>query len=127
MMAIQIKIVAAPQGPNPLWVREAWIGLYLPVLEGHHQPQRYFVLPDRAGYQAVGWKGYVFSLLCWLTGQMRVTEGYPVPSARAIEILAISRADAALWWKENAPTMLRAGMVFIFDLPSCERDEQEGV
>ena len=126
-MGIQIKIVAAPQGPNPLWVREAWIGLFLPVLEGNNQPQHYFVLPEKVGYRATGWKEYFLSLWFRVTGQMGVTEGYPVPSARAIEILAIPRPDAALWWKENASCMLRSGMVFIFDLPSCERDENEGV
>ena len=123
-MAHRVKIIQAPQGPNPLWVREAWIGLYLPVLSESKLPQRFFTFPDKAGYIAEAWKSYLFYFWFLLTGQMQITEGYAISSVRALEILEIVRPDAVAWWKENAPVMLRPGMVFLFDSHSCKWEEE---
>jgi hypothetical protein len=110
----QVKIVRAPAGEAPDWVREAWVGLVLPLKE--------------AGLQTVpsigvlsGPRSALQSLWAMLAGRRLTTTGYLTPAPRAIEVLERARPEAAAWWRENAPRFLREEAEFLFDAPACER------
>ncbi|NJC40501.1 hypothetical protein GGQ87_000759 [Brevundimonas alba] len=110
---LKVRIVRAPKGEAPLWVREAWIGLELPL-----------ALPDEVTEETSGvlsgpnsWLGYWWARL---RGRIHQTSGYVVNSARAIDILARSQPKAADWWRVNAPRFCELDAEFMFDTPACD-------
>lgn len=111
-----VKIVRPPSGEAPQWVREAWVGLVLPLKEaGLRTAPSIGVLSGPKS--ALGW------LWASLTGAPITVTGYLTPAARAIEILARARPEAAAWWRQHAPKFLRDEAEFLFEAPACERAE----
>src|SRR5687768_10980874 len=76
-----VKIVRPPTGEAPEWVREAWVGVVLPLKEA---PLR--TMPSigvlSGPKSALGW------LWASLTGATLNATGYLTPAAQAIEILS---------------------------------------
>ena len=109
----KVRIVRPPEGEAPLWVREAWVGLELPL--GRLEP----VTVDTVGVLSGPSSQWGF---WWarLRGRVHRTTGYEVPSARAIELLARKRPDAADWWRANTRRFCDPDQAFIFDMPACE-------
>ena len=97
----------------PAWVREAWVGLELPL-----------AVLGEITIETGGVLSGPFSLLGYrwakFRGRLHNTTGYAVGSARAIDILARSRPDAAEWWRTKASRFCRPDEQFIFDSPACE-------
>jgi hypothetical protein len=95
-----VRIVATPGGEAPLDVRQAWVGLTLPLLDPDPQTFEPFGIlsktkqPPRIGYQVEGWQ--------------------------AVEVLAEKAAWAAAWWRENAPHVLVPCYALIFSAEVCE-------
>ncbi len=114
----QVKIIRAPQGEAPDWVREAWVGLVLPLKEC-----QLTTLPA-AGVLS-GPRSAMGMFWASLTGAPVTATGYLTPAARAIEILDRARPQAAAWWREHAPKFLREEAEFLFDAPACERVEAD--
>jgi hypothetical protein len=111
--AFRIKIVATPVGEAPDWVREAWVGLELPLTHLEEvSVETCGVLSGPTSRVGWWWAG--------LRGRLYLTTGYCVNSARAIEILRRSRPDAANWWTTNAPRFTHPDEGFIFDAAACE-------
>ena len=108
-----IRIVRAPPGEAPLPVREAWIGLELPALQG--RPGRYLGSGVLSGPRDV-----VSSIIRLLTLRMAVHGGYAVPALQAVEILERSQPAAALWWRENTPHLVRPRRFLVFATECCE-------
>jgi len=109
----KVRIVRAPEGEAPLWVREAWVGLELPLATMTQ------VTVETGGVLS----GPVSPLGFWwakLRGRLKRTTGYVVMSARAIDLLARSRPEAAAWWRSHTPHFLLPHQMFIFDAPACE-------
>lgn len=79
----KVEITSTPPGQAPDWVRNAWIGLVLPIDE---DPQ--------VGFQ-MGVNG----------GEAQNKGGYRVQTEEALEILSSANQDAAQWWYENLPIM----------------------
>ncbi|HEV7926015.1 MAG TPA: hypothetical protein VGR14_11695 [Verrucomicrobiae bacterium] len=112
---MQIRIKSIPPGEAPEHIRQAWIGLVIPV------PSRF-----------VGrWKGLAFGVLSgpksnvvsWFAaligfGQRKV--GYVVESRVAIDLLAARSQEAADWWRHNASQFTKSGRYFVFAAESCE-------
>lgn len=110
----RIRIVQAPIGEAPLWVREAWVGLEIPALT--EKPQRYRtsgVLTCPRTWLGAWW--------FYLFGARTFVEGYLVDSSEAIELLGFRQPLAAQWWRQNAAAFARPGSRFIFDSPACEK------
>ena len=109
-----VKIVRAPSGEAPQWVREAWVGLVLPLKESGLK-----TLPSigvlSGPKSSLGW------LWASLTGESITCTGYLTPAAAAIEILERARPEAAAWWRDNAPKFLREEAEFLFEASACER------
>lgn len=85
-----VEIVAVPKGPAPLKIREAWVGLRLP-------------LSSPFGEVANG-RGFSGS-------------GYLVDVVDAVEILGLFNEEAAAWWRTNTD-WVRPGATFHFDAAS---------
>ena len=110
----QVKIVRAPRGEAPDWVREAWVGLVLPLKESRLTTVTTSgVLSGSRSAMGMFWAS--------LTGAPVSMTGYLTPAARAIEILERAQPKAAAWWREHAPKFLREEAEFLFDAPACVR------
>ncbi len=87
-----IKILGTPSGGAPKWVREAWIGLVLPI--DPHLPQSHMT---RDVLTKAPMKGF----------------GYRIDAVLAVEILSLHAPEAALWWRENT-TLVHPGNHLVF-------------
>jgi hypothetical protein len=109
-----VRIVRAPVGEAPVWVRQAWIGLTLPLAPGVRPGQR------RAAGVLSGPHSFLGFLLAWITGRTEKVEGYPVLASEAVRQLSLHNPEAASWWHEHAPHVLGPRRVFLFDTLACE-------
>jgi hypothetical protein len=108
-----VRITSAPPGEAPAEIRQAWVGLELPIVR--RTPQRYLgsgVLTGPRSIRAL--------FLHLFTLRLHVHVGYVVPSLEAIDILEKSRPEAARWWHEHAPQMLQPKRRFLFAPECCE-------
>ena len=112
-MVSGIRIVSAPIGEAPLWVREAWIGCELPLRDPREQtvPTVGVLSGPRS---CIGW-----IVAKWARRIVRET-GYVVDSAVAVKLLSARRLDAADWWHKHCHWAEHAGREFLFDTPACE-------
>lgn len=112
-MAGAIEIIATPQGEAPLWVREAWIGMVLP-LAGEQSYGEWRVVGVLTGPRTC--LGLVFSRL---RGRTRLQTGYLVWSGEAICLLERHHPEAARWWRMHTSYATPGAPGFIFDAPAC--------
>ncbi len=98
----QIRIVTTPPGEAPQSVREAWIGLELPLAKSRDQGKKLAVMGVRS------WEGIFMT-------------GYAVDGRVALERLAASSPAAAAWWRKNVPHVLKSGFQFVFPVENCVR------
>lgn len=108
-----VRILNRPCGVAPEWVRDAWIGCLLPLVEGE-----------------CGWvecvdvsKAPMSRLSFWiarLSGRTFRMAGFAVPSKTVIGILALKSPEAAEWWRTNLPQFAEAELGFVFDSQACE-------
>lgn len=109
----KIRVVCLPVGEAPLWVREAWIGLELPLVR-HTRPKSYL------GFGVLSSPiSYVGQLWGLLRGQGIRIAGYPVYASEAVDLLAATNPEAANWWHSSVPHLLKPGRKFLFDSESC--------
>ena len=112
-MPCKVRIVRAPIGEAPQWVREAWIGLELPV-----------VSPRKRAFSTVGIltgpTTFLASIWALRSGKTPRVSGYVVRSDDAIRLLAPHNPEAAGWWRDNAPAFARRRRLFLFDAPACQ-------
>jgi hypothetical protein len=106
-----IRIVRAPIGEAPLWVREAWVGLTLPA-RSHGRWTGFGVL--------TGPRSCLGQLWSRLRGRGQRVEGFSVDAWEAVERLAARNPEAAAWWRREAAALVRPGSVFVFDDAACE-------
>jgi hypothetical protein len=110
---MNIRIVRQPIGEAPEWVRDAWIGLSLPLASKREREWRGFGVLTRPH----GWLSQVWALLAGKSFKVR---GYAVNARVAVDQLAEHSPTAAAWWREHAPQMLTGRRYFVFDAPACE-------
>jgi hypothetical protein len=106
-----VQIVATPAGEAPLWVREAWVGMTLPLSPGPNGSE-YCVM----GVLSMGRRPSLLGRLLLGPARRRVT-GYRVPSGEAVRRLADHHAEAAAWWRSNVDCLACGD--FVFDAPAC--------
>ena len=111
-----IRITSVPPGEAPVTIREAWVGLELPVFR--KRPGRYLGSGVLSGPRSIG-----ESFVHLLTFRFALHRGFVVPTLPAIEVLERSHPAAARWWRENAPHAVGARRYFIFPAECCERAE----
>lgn len=132
----QIRIVRTPIGEAPQEVRDAWIGLTLPlvystlvntrgfgVLSSQRNPLiRYFYSTwPRVAYDRNSLRKWVCLVIYRLIAPSAIhTSGYIVRSSTAIAILETKSPAAADWWKQNTPYASDPNKTFLFDADACE-------
>ena len=110
---MQILITATPPGEAPEEVRQAWVGLVLPLLKGHehaHSVPTFGVL----SVPRSSWARFY----AWQSPPPQQT-GYSVPTRQAVEILAQSAPEAAAWWRTNTPHLLGPDNSLLFSIDVC--------
>ena len=107
----QVKIVATPPGEAPKRIRDAWIGVVLPI-KGD-RPNK------RLGYGVKSGLTIWFVIKVFL-GWVKPIQGYSVDAAKAVDILSQTAPDAAQWWRKNASNALEPGMLLIFNQEVCQ-------
>lgn len=89
-----IRIIATPPGQAPEWVREAWVGIEIPLTE------------QESGLVGTGVLG----------GPPENTGGYQVFGSDAFRALTLKSPEAAQWWLREAPWALGNKLVFARDV-----------
>ncbi len=110
----EVRIVAVPPGEAPPEVRQAWVGLCLPIrptLFGRRR-RRMKTFGVLSGPRTLG------ALLRAMVG-LEAIEGYAVPVLPAIAILEQVHPAAAGWWRAHASHMLQPGRHFGFPAEVC--------
>jgi hypothetical protein len=109
----QIRIIKTPRGAAPEWVREAWVGLRLPL--GDYPPGDPRLL-RRFGVTSY-WRKRFFP---WTAARFQPADFFPVHANKAIAVLQKTQPDAAGWWTENTPHLLHPTARLIFRRDECE-------
>jgi hypothetical protein len=112
---MKIRIKSLPPGEAPEHIRQAWIGLEIPVPPRFTGRRRAFGVGVLSGPK--GWLGRLFAV--WL-GRAQREIGYIVEGYVAIDLLAVHSPEAAKWWRQNTPQFTKPGRYFIFAAESCE-------
>jgi hypothetical protein len=105
---MKIRIKSTPPGEAPEHVRQAWIGLELPV------PLRCRSSPGIWSWCSFWSEESVWALFSLIFRRAKPTVGYIVESHVAIDVLATRSPEAAAWWRQNTPQYTKPGRNFIF-------------
>jgi hypothetical protein len=102
-VALQIRIIAPPPGEAPDRIRAAWVGCVLPLFATTDDPK-------------VGKKGTGV-----VSGEREDRpEGFAVRVTEAVSALERHNAEAARWWRENTPHLLKPKKLFVYSGDVCE-------
>ena len=108
-MPLCLKITSIPPGEAPLWVREKWVGLTLPLVQQRQAPTGFLTSGVLSGPKSL------FSQLFALpTGKLKREVGYAVETHRAMTALAVASPEAVDWWRENVPHVMQPKRYFVF-------------
>jgi len=108
-MPSYLHITAVPPGEAPLWVREHWVGLSLPLAQRRATPLSLLTSGVLSGP-----RGLLSCLVALVTGKFERQSGFVVETRVAITALETSNPEAAAWWRKNTPHLLRSEKYFVF-------------
>ena len=113
-----IRIGSTPQGEAPIAIRQAWIGLTLPLLET--APSEAETMIVEIGFRN---PAGLLSLLKQRLGfkpPTTIWQAYTVQAASALRLLESHSPDAARWWQRNTPWLFEPAQILAFDADCCE-------
>ncbi len=112
---MKIRIKSTPLGEAPEQVRQAWIGLEIPV------PARFSGRRKKWGVGVLSGPRSLYGfLVAFVFGHVQRYEGYTVSARVAVELLAVRSPEAADWWRKHAPHLFTRERHFIFPAENCE-------
>lgn len=111
---MDIEVIKIPGGDAPRWVRDAWIGMTLPLAEGETRARRFLSGPLLPAER--GWLGMLARVM---SGSGRLTLGYLVESSVALALLAQRAPEAHRWWRNHTPHLFDPGRFFVFHEYAC--------
>ena len=116
MSAKKIRIIDVPPGEAPEHIRQAWIGVVIPLLPPPLDEKRFV----RSAGVLSGPKTLLgqVSALARLKGFQ--SYGYAVEALDAVDALAKKDAEAAQWWHKNASFRMKKGQLLVFPAYVCE-------
>ena len=109
-MPFHLHVTSVPAGEAPLWVREQWVGLALPLAQKRARPVMFLTSGVLSGP-----KNFISLLVALFTGKLKRRSGYVVEAQVAVAVLASRSKEAAGWWQENAAHQLRHKRYFVFE------------
>jgi hypothetical protein len=118
---MKVRIIKRPSGEAPENIRDAWIGLVLPV-----RPQFPHAVIVRSFGVLTGPRNWLTSKLRRFMGGGEPTSGYAVDPGAAIDVLKQANPFAAAWWLANAPHLLKNGRAFLFGEDCCRVESESG-
>ena len=104
-----LHITSVPPGEAPLWVREKWVGLSLPLAQRKLSPRAFLTSGVVSGP-----KTFLTGLVALVTGKLERQTGFAVEAQPAIAALAKIDPEAAEWWRENVPHLTQPRRYFVF-------------
>jgi hypothetical protein len=110
-----IRVVRVPPGEAPLWVREKWVGLELPLARGESGPRHTLTSGVVSGPRnrfAALWRA--------LLGRLPDQAGYAVYVIDALAVLEKTAPEAVEWWRTNSPHLVNRKRKFLFQQEACE-------
>jgi hypothetical protein len=111
---MNVRIVKRPHGEAPEDVRDAWIGLLLPVLPCYSR-----VVGRRSLGVLSGPRSWLAMWFTELIGRDPRKRSYLVDTAAAVNLLENVNPVAATWWRTNAPHLFKSGRCLRFDEECC--------
>mgnify|MGYP000966107086 CR=1 FL=1 len=112
---MKIRIKSTPPGEAPEHVRQAWIGLEIPV------PPRFAARRRGFGVGVLsGPRSRIGALFAILSGRAHREVGYIVEASVAVDLLASRSPEAAECRRQHAPHFIEPGRYFMFAAESCE-------
>jgi hypothetical protein len=112
----KIRIIGCPPGEAPQAVREAWIGLELPLPLGHLGRRRGWLTTGVVSGPRTWWQ----RLIGILHGRVEAHSGYAVNGLEAINLLALKDPLAAAWWRDNCAHLLDGKRHLVFPAGVCQ-------
>ena len=112
---MNIRIISTPAGEAPLWVREKWVGLELPLSKNDSST----IIGLGTGV-LTGPRTLVGQLLGAFLGKSFFVRGYKVAVIEAIGVLEKASPETAAWWKSNAPHLVKPKKYFLFRKEECQ-------
>jgi hypothetical protein len=113
---MQVRVISRPDGEAPEWVRNAWIGLSLPLVVDRQRTWRGLgVLTGPTNILLQRW--------ALMRGRGVALTGYLVNAKVAVDLLETSSPQAAAWWRANTPKLLDKGRCFVFQATACELEQ----
>jgi hypothetical protein len=109
-----IRIIAVPPGEAPEDVRQAWVGVRIPLPLFHRRPRAW-----RSAGVLTGPRTLLARLSALWSGRLGRANGYAVSVIEAIAALEAAHPEAARWWREHAPHLVRPGKAFVFSAEVC--------
>ena len=114
---MRIRIVSRPPGEAPPEIRDAWIGTTLDVADGRTGTQRFRTM----GILSLP-RSRFRELIAVLLGRTSLATGYAVYADAALAQLEKRSPEAARWWRETVPHLVKPGRRFVFAETACEVD-----
>jgi len=111
---MHVRIIATPPGEAPLDVREAWVGLLLPLVDEDSEARA-----SLTSGVLTGPKSFLSTLGWLLRGRAKRVNGYRVNALVAIGILEKHAPEAARWWQTHSPSR-SPNRLFMFHAEVCE-------
>jgi hypothetical protein len=112
---INVRIVKRPFGEAPEEIRDAWIGVLLPVLTDCASPMEAHALGVLSGPRSL----FGLWLKQWFPPKEPPVRGYAVDAPTAFGRLETVNPSAAEWWRTNTPYLLNRGRILFFDEECC--------
>ena len=111
-----IRIIKRPAGEAPQHIRDAWVGITLPLPNDRSGQLRSFP----AFGVLSGPKNFIATLWNLLLRRNLTYVGYGVATLDALKVLEVHDAAAATWWRVNTPHLLKPESRLIFEAEVCE-------
>lgn len=112
---MNVRIVKRPFGEAPEEIRDAWIGLLLPVSPDCPSPMEAYALGVLSAPRSL----FGLWLKQWFPPKEPPVRGYAVDALTAFRRLETVNPSAAEWWRTNTPHLLNRGRILFFDEDCC--------
>jgi hypothetical protein len=106
-VSLRIRVLSPPPGEAPAHIRAAWVGCVLPLHATTDDP--------KVGRQTKG----VLS-----RRNEDCPSGFVVRVVDALRALEGHDAEAARWWHENTPHLIKPGELFVYPAEACALVEE---
>ena len=116
----KIRIIAVPPGEAPEHIRQAWVGVVIPLPPPPFDCLRCL---STAGVLS-GPKTPLGQISALLRGKSTKRYGYAVEALTAVSALAEKNPEAAEWWRKNTQHLMEKGKMLVFPVDVCEDVEQ---